>query len=174
MVRGRVSTSALIESHNLYELLEVSTDASADVIHAAYRALARKSHPDQNPGLEAGRHIRQLNAAYAILSNPEQRARYDMECARQRRHARMVGPRTPTFAANDSVHARRMTRSAVPSKRPPTANLQRRGMSGQNILLLALLAVVALLLVLLMLVGLAVTADDLARIPGGQPFLNPA
>ena len=166
MVRGRMSTSASIESLNLYELLEVSAGASSEVIHAAYRVLARKSHPDQNPGSEADRRIRQLNAAYAILSNPEERARYDMERARDRRRARMVSPLSPTSEANGSLHPPRVTRSAPPPGRPFTDSRQLLGVTGQNILLLALLALVAGLVVLLIFVGLAASADDLSTFPG--------
>ena len=62
---------------NLYEVLQVSTSACPEVVHAAYRALARSYHPDVNPGEEAARQMRQLNAAYHVLSDPERRARYD-------------------------------------------------------------------------------------------------
>jgi len=62
---------------NLYEVLQVSTSACPEVVHAAYRALARTYHPDVNPGEGAARQMRQLNAAYHVLSDPERRARYD-------------------------------------------------------------------------------------------------
>jgi len=75
---------------DLYELLEVSPRASVDVIQAAYRILARNYHPDVNASAEAGVRIRQLNAAYKVLSNAQDRARYDLECARMRRNERVT------------------------------------------------------------------------------------
>jgi hypothetical protein len=62
---------------NLYEVLQISTTATPEVIHAAYRALARAHHPDLNPSPEAARQMTQLNAAYGVLSDPVRRARYD-------------------------------------------------------------------------------------------------
>ncbi|MBV9582297.1 MAG: J domain-containing protein [Chloroflexi bacterium] len=76
------------ETHDLYELLEVSPHASQQVIRAAYRALARSYHPDTSVseiGLVGQRQIRRLNAAYEILKDAGRRAEYDLECARMRR-----------------------------------------------------------------------------------------
>jgi hypothetical protein len=84
------------EFGDLYELLEVSPRASQDVIQAAYRALVRNYHPDLNPSAAAQQRIRQLNAAYQVLTDPQERARYDLECARARRHERLVQPPSPT------------------------------------------------------------------------------
>jgi curved DNA-binding protein CbpA len=66
---------------DLYELLQVSPRASLVVIHAAYRILARTYHPDVNDGSETVRQMRQLNAAYDVLSDPRRRARYDAQFA---------------------------------------------------------------------------------------------
>lgn len=65
---------------NLYEVLQVSPKAGAEVIKAAYRALMEKYHPDKHA--EHLRHwaeemSRQLNAAYAVLGNPLNRSEYD-------------------------------------------------------------------------------------------------
>jgi hypothetical protein len=62
---------------NLYEVLQVSAKASPEVVQAAYRALARAHHPDVNPSPDAARLMKQLNAAYGVLSDPARRARYD-------------------------------------------------------------------------------------------------
>lgn len=62
----------------LYELLEVSPHASAQVIRAAYRCLTQSNHPDKNPGTVAAvERQAQLNNAYAVLSDPRKRRRYD-------------------------------------------------------------------------------------------------
>ncbi len=61
-----------------YELLGVSRETDAGGIKTAYRKLALKYHPDRNPGnKEAEETFKELNEAYAVLSDPEKRARYD-------------------------------------------------------------------------------------------------
>lgn len=57
-----------------YQLLQVRRDASQQVISAAYRRLMRDTHPDHGGDAEAAR---VLNEAYATLSDPMSRARYD-------------------------------------------------------------------------------------------------
>lgn len=61
-----------------YDTLGVSADASADEIKKAYRRLARELHPDVNPSAEAAEQFKSVTHAYDVLSDPEQRQRYDM------------------------------------------------------------------------------------------------
>ena len=61
---------------DLYEELEVSPRASPEVIQAAYRRLAREFHPDTGRDPNPERMVR-LNRAYATLSEPAARRRYD-------------------------------------------------------------------------------------------------
>ena len=64
---------------DLYEILEVSPHASPMVIRAAYRYLAQFHHPDRRAGaIDACHRLTQINHAYAILSDPEQRRLYDL------------------------------------------------------------------------------------------------
>ena len=63
---------------DLYEILGVSRDASADEIKKAYKKLAVKYHPDRNKGSkEAEDKFKEIGAAYAILSDAQKRAKYD-------------------------------------------------------------------------------------------------
>ena len=62
-----------------YEILELEKDATADEIKKSFRKLARKYHPDKNPDdPEAEKKFKEMQEAYAILSNPEERRKYDM------------------------------------------------------------------------------------------------
>lgn len=61
-----------------YEVLGVARNASADEIKSAYRRLARRYHPDVNPNdPTAEEHFKEVGAAYAVLSDPQKRARFD-------------------------------------------------------------------------------------------------
>jgi molecular chaperone DnaJ len=63
---------------DFYRILGVSRNASEKEIKQAYRRLARKHHPDLNPGdKSAEAKFKDINAAYEVLSNPEKRKKYD-------------------------------------------------------------------------------------------------
>ncbi len=61
-----------------YEILGVSRDADDATLKKAYRALAKKYHPDMNPGdAEAEKKFKEASEAYAVLSDADKRRQYD-------------------------------------------------------------------------------------------------
>jgi curved DNA-binding protein CbpA len=91
--------------HDPYEVLQVHRRAEPEVIRAAYRALARKYHPDF--GGEPGRMIA-ITEAWAVLGNAERRAAYDAH-------------------AVTSQNRRSTDRKAPPASAAPAGNADRRG-----------------------------------------------
>ena len=69
----------MAEKRDYYEVLGVGKDASDADLKKAFRSLARKHHPDKNPDDSEAEHLfKEVQEAYAVLSNPEQRRQYDM------------------------------------------------------------------------------------------------
>ena len=68
---------------NYYEVLQVTKDASDEVIKAAYRSLIKKYHPDA--GVEvSGEKVRLVEEAYQTLSDAEKRRTYDMSLSEEK------------------------------------------------------------------------------------------
>ncbi len=94
---------------NYYDVLGVPNDASESDIKSAYRKLARKWHPDANPdnAKEAEEKFKELQEAYAVLSDPEKRRKYDAlgsdwesaarQAEQQRRYRSTRGATTAEF-----------------------------------------------------------------------------
>ena len=62
---------------DLYKILEIDKNATADEIKTAYRRSARKWHPDVNKSPEAKEKFQEVNEAYQILSDPDKKRQYD-------------------------------------------------------------------------------------------------
>lgn len=76
-INAEVMTVPKIRTH--YDNMQVSKTASDSVIRGAFRGLSQQHHPDKNPNDRAGaeRRMRIINAAYAVLSDPERRREHD-------------------------------------------------------------------------------------------------
>ena len=68
----------MAEKRDYYEVLGIQKGASEDEIKKAYKKLARKYHPDMNPGdKEAEEKFKEVGEAYEVLSDDTKRSRYD-------------------------------------------------------------------------------------------------
>src|SRR5262245_54838784 len=73
-----MNIAAMPMTRDYYEVLGVSRGASQKEIQGAFRKLARKLHPDVNPGdKEAERRFKEVTEAHDVLSDPEKRKMYD-------------------------------------------------------------------------------------------------
>jgi curved DNA-binding protein CbpA len=100
--------------HTHYDNLRVTRNATPGVIKAAYRALSQEFHPDKNLGRDTTRIMKILNEAYAVLSDPEARARYD---------ASLSGDESQSSSAKqqETERAQRAAEAAEPQRRADEA-----------------------------------------------------
>jgi curved DNA-binding protein CbpA len=82
-----------------YEVLQVSPSAELETIHRVYRLLAQRYHPDNQETGNPTR-FREVSEAYRVLSDPEERARYDVQ-HQQHKHDRWKLVSTGAAAEND-------------------------------------------------------------------------
>src|SRR5262249_20472087 len=88
LLQSRRDTSMAVAYKDYYKTLGVEKSADAKAIKQAYRRLARKYHPDMNPGNKsAAERFKEINEANEVLSDPEKRRRYDALGPDWRRYA---------------------------------------------------------------------------------------
>jgi curved DNA-binding protein CbpA len=98
-----------------YKILQVDPEADADVIQAAYRALARKYHPDVAGSGEADGRMTAINAAWQVLRHADKRAAFD-----EQRAKRMGAPprKAPAKAASAGSSRTAGGKTSWPEGRP--------------------------------------------------------
>lgn len=108
-----------------YDTLEISRQASPEVIRAAYRSLMQRFHPDRRPDdPAAARRAAEITVAYEVLSDPVRRAAYDRDLA--------IGPTTPP-----PPEAAAVIRRQKPAARPTARLSTRTSLLGGRALLVA-------------------------------------
>ncbi len=123
------------ETRNPYRILQISNDAEAEVISAAYRSLAKKYHPDQNKSFQAETRMRDLNWAYDLLSDSIRRKAWDMEASNRNRREGQDG----TFRQQASRQSRHSAQT--PDPKPKEHERQKKESNGFNILALLFILV---------------------------------
>lgn len=112
--------------HDLYKILQVDPEAEDEIIAVAYKRLAAKYHPDVNPSPDAGHRMRDLNAAYEVLSDRQRREEYDSKRAsapaRRRRAKSSPAPAQP--AATLIIAPRSLSFGQIRKGACPTARLE--------------------------------------------------
>ena len=118
-----------------YKILQVAPDASTEVIQMAYKAIAKKYHPDLNPGQEeaAQEKMKDVNEAYEILSDKDKRWQYDQIYYRQEKTEQKTSysePEPPKGAQTHSAQSRDEQTCAAPVD--PTPEDKEKTSSGKG------------------------------------------
>ena len=145
----------MVPSH--YQLLQVPASATAQELRQAFRSLSKRYHPDTTelPAAEAAQAFQLLREAYAVLSDPEARRRYDTE------------QRLLALAAASAANVQASMAAGTATSSSPAS--VRRALSGGEWLALLLLGL-ALAFSLVLGIGLAlVRGTSLAEWPSWWP-----
>ncbi len=96
----------MMQQKNYYTILGVGSTASFDELKIAYRNLAKKYHPDKNPGSKtAEEYFKEIQQAYTVLSNPDKREKYDLKNSGGRGYMRQK--QNPQYNGNTYHYAQR-------------------------------------------------------------------
>jgi DnaJ-class molecular chaperone len=118
-----------VTTENYYATLGVSSAATPDEIRRAYRVLARRYHPDVNPGRASEEKFKRIAEAYAVLSDAAKRRQYDgeradsfanaFERAHQAYRRNQESASQAGYTKTDQPPPRQERREAKPPPRPP-------------------------------------------------------
>ncbi|NNJ11352.1 J domain-containing protein [Chloroflexales bacterium ZM16-3] len=112
-----------LDFKDYYTALGVASDADEATIKQAYRALARKHHPDVNPGDQTAEdRFKAINEAYQALGDPERRRTYDALRQEHRQSQQRGGPSRPGGFARGDRHATPSQRAATGGMSPEDLN----------------------------------------------------
>lgn len=103
-----------MEFKDYYKILGVDKNASSAEIKKVYRELAKKHHPDANKGAETDKKFKDISEAYAVLSDPEKRKKYDNLGSTWNRH-RETGGTDDDFDWSEWIAKQRSGRSGSSS-----------------------------------------------------------
>ena len=110
-----------------YDILQVTSDADAETITAAFHSLIKRHHPDVSTNPNANVISQKLNQAYEILSDPVKRAKYDDELKRtfrrQPNEARRAATRSSSVSQADSIRRHVMRRYILPGREREVAEI---------------------------------------------------
>ena len=130
-----------------YDNLQIPRDADEQTIRQAYRRLSKQYHPDLNPSEDASRIMQLINRAYAVLSDPEQRAEHDRWIQQQEtprpRIAQHTTIRTHTAPQASAQPQRQPEKPIQPSPTPATKQSTHKKL-WQPLFIIACCALVAL------------------------------
>lgn len=103
----------------LYEILQVSENASPEIIEKAYKILVKKYHPDLQPAEEkknAEDKMKEINEAYEVLGDEQKRNAYDIELEEERREEELERQRSSTFSQNNQNYTNSYSNQNVQTK----------------------------------------------------------
>jgi curved DNA-binding protein CbpA len=138
MSQSTATTGQEEATQDYYEVLQVSASAELETIHRVYRLLAQRFHPDNRETGNAAR-FRLVSDAYNVLSNPEERARYDI-LHQQQKHERWRLVSTGEDSDNDFEMEQRVrltvlevlyTKRRMEPREPAVFSLDLEGMIGR-------------------------------------------
>jgi hypothetical protein len=137
-----------VRHRDCYEILGVDRNATRDEIQDAFHTLARKYHPDVNPDPQVVERFKEISAAYEVLSDPEDRAKYDMQIGAERRHQQQTSSRPSDTAWRQQTMYNQRTRTMWDHQwsRPPFEPSKNRHQDISSIV--GVMALVGFILVL--------------------------